>query len=85
MYLQSMKSVKHNAAKSDKEKPTFSVRCLYSSFVHRKGPTFFDGFILCSETIRMGRRGSNLRDSIHWKKLHAAVKNYLFFGVFALG
>jgi hypothetical protein len=39
MYLQSTKSVKHNAAKSVNrsifiEKPIYRVRCLYSSFVH---------------------------------------------------
>jgi hypothetical protein len=42
MYLQSIKSVKHNAAKSVnrsifEEKPTYRVRCLYSSFVHGGG------------------------------------------------
>ncbi len=39
MYLQSPKSVQHNAANSVnqdnfKEKPTYRVWCLYSSFVH---------------------------------------------------
>jgi hypothetical protein len=38
MYLQSIKSVKQNAVKSVtgqlKEKPTYRVWCLYSSFVH---------------------------------------------------
>jgi hypothetical protein len=37
MYLQSIKSVKHNAAKSVNRsilKQTFRVRCLYGSFVH---------------------------------------------------
>ncbi len=40
MYLQSIKSVKHNAAKSVNRsilKQTFRVRCPYSSFVHGEG------------------------------------------------
>ncbi len=44
MYLQSIKSVKHNAANSvnrsilKKSRHTYRVWCLYSSFVHGKDP-----------------------------------------------